>query len=117
VGFIETKGRFYLAPSLNSVTGLINLAAAHPKDEQNGHTKDDSSGGEVRIVNGFRLIQKLDGEILEVIRSIFHIPTKVKFNSQYNFYILDTTNSRGIKNIVKYLQGTMKGMKALSFRL
>ena len=31
---------------------------------------------------------------------------------------MDTTNSRGIKNIVNYLQGSrMKGMKALSFRL
>lgn len=90
VGFIETKGKFYLV------------------------SKDDDS---YKIVNGFSLMQKYDGLVLEVIRSILHIPNKVKYNPDYNLYILNTTNSRGILNIKNYLQGTMKGMKALSLRL
>jgi len=120
VGFIETKGLFSLVTysgtsPLNSVTNSTQICCA--SESEKGHMKDSSSYSEVRIVNRFRLIQKSNGEILEAIRSIFHISTKVKFDSKYNLYILDTTNSRGIKNIVNYFQGTFKGMKALSFRL
>lgn len=88
VGFIEAKGRFYIVSSNSS-----------------------------RIYNGFSLIQKLDVIVLEAIRSIFHISTKVKYISEHDHYILDTTNSRGIQNIINYLQGKMKGMKSLSFKL
>lgn len=69
------------------------------------------------VVNGFSLTLKYDGIVLEAIRSILHISNKVKYNPDYNLYILDTTNSRGIRNIHNYFEGTMKGMKSLSFRL
>ena len=64
-----------------------------------------------------RLTQKLDSIVLEAIGLILHIPTKVKFKSKYNHYILDTTNSRAIDNIINYFKNTMKGMKSAEYRI
>lgn len=88
VGFIEAEGSFYLV------------------------SKDY-----LRIVHGFGLTQKLDCVILQAIGLILHIPTKVKFKSNHNYYILDTTNSRAIKNIIDYFENTMKGMKSVEYRI
>jgi hypothetical protein len=88
VGFIEAEGSFYLV------------------------SKDST-----RIVHGFSLTQKLDSIVLESIKYILHIPTEVKFKSSYNHYILDTTNSRAIENIIKYFSNTMKGMKSVEYRI
>ena len=59
----------------------------------------------------------MDSVVLESIRLILHIPTKVKLKTNHNHYILDTTNSRAIENIIDYFKGTMKGMKSLEFKL
>lgn len=88
IGFIEAEGSFY----------LVN--------------KDSN-----RIVHGFGLTQKLDSIVLEAIGLILHIPTKVKYKPNYNYYILDTTNSRAIENIINYFKNTMKGMKSLEYRI
>ncbi len=88
VGFIETEGSFYLV------------------------SKDKT-----RIVHGFGLTQKLDKIVLEVLRSILHIPTVVRFKSKHNHYILDTTNSKAIENIIKYFHNTMKSMKSVEYRI
>jgi hypothetical protein len=88
VGFVEAEGSFYLVS----------------KDEK-------------RIVHGFGMSQKLDKVVLEGIRCILHISTSVKFKSNHNYYMLDTTNSRAIENIIKYFNSTMKGMKALEYRI
>ena len=88
VGFIEAEGSFY----------LVN--------------KDST-----RIVHGFGLTQKLDSIVLESIRLILHIPTMVKFKAKHNYYMLDTTNSRSIENIIKYFHNTMKGMKSVEYRI
>ena len=88
VGFIEAEGSFYLV------------------------SKDRT-----RIVHGFGISQKLDRIVLEGIRRILHIPTTIKFKSNHNYYILDTTNSRAIKNIIEYFHNTMKGMKSLEYRI
>jgi hypothetical protein len=88
VGFIEAEGSFYLV------------------------SKDIT-----RIVHGFGLTQKLDSIVLQAIGLILHIPTKVKFKSNHNYYILDTTNSRAIENIIKYFKNTMKGMKSVEYRI
>lgn len=88
VGFIEAEGSFYLV------------------------SKDCT-----RIVHGFGLTQKLDSLVLEAIGLILHIPTKVIFKSKYNHYVLDTTNSRAIENIIKYFKNTMKGMKSVEYRV
>ena len=88
VGFVEAKGSFYLV------------------------TKDSN-----RIVHGFGLTQKLDKIVLESIKLILHIPTIVKYKPKHNYYILDTTNSRTIKNIIDYFSNTMKGMKSVEYRI
>ena len=88
VGFIEAEGSFYLV------------------------SKDST-----RIVHGFGITQKLDVIVLESIRRILHIPTTVKFKSKHNYYILDTTNSRAIDNIIQYFYNTMKGMKSVEYRI
>jgi len=88
IGFIEAEGSFYLV------------------------SKDST-----RIVHGFGITQKLDSIVLDGIRRILHIPTDVKFKSNYNYYILDTTNSRAIENIIKYFHKSMKGMKSVEYRI
>ena len=88
VGFIEAEGSFYLV------------------------SKDKT-----RIVHGFAISQKLDPIVLESIRRILHIPTVVRFKSNHNYYMLDTTNSRAIENIIEYFYKTMKGMKSVEYRI
>lgn len=88
VGFIEAEGSFYL-------------------------TNKDSN----RVVHGFGLTQKLDEIVLQSIGLILHIPNSVRYREMHNHFILDTTNSRAIENIVDYFKGTMKGMKSLEYRI
>lgn len=94
VGFIEAEGSFY----------LVSKDKATPTTES-------------RIVHGFGISQKLDEIVLEGIRRILHIPTVIRFKSKHNYYILDTTNSRAIENIIKYFHNTMKGMKSVEYRI
>ena len=82
VGFIEAEGSFYLVSKTST-----------------------------RIVHGFGLTPKLDSIVLQGIKLTLHIPTAVKFRAKHNFYLLDTTNSRAIENIIEYFHSTMKGMK------
>jgi hypothetical protein len=88
IGFVEAEGSFY----------LVN--------------KDTN-----RIVHGFGITQKLDRVVLEGIRHILHISTKVVYKEKYNYYMIDTTNSRAIKNISEFFLHTMKGMKAVEYRI
>jgi LAGLIDADG endonuclease len=88
IGFIEAEGSFYLV-----------------KKEEN------------RIVHGFGLTQKLDSIVLFAIKYILHIPTNVRFKEKHNYYILDTTNSRAIENIIDYFCKTMKGVKSLEYKI
>lgn len=88
VGFVEAVGSFYLTSKQSS-----------------------------RIVHGFGLTQKLDKIVLEAMGLILHIPNSVIFKEIYNHYILDTTNSRAIENIIAYFKDTMKGMKSLEYRI
>ena len=88
VGFIEAEGSFYLV------------------------SKDP-----IRIVHGFGLTQKLDSIVLESLRLLFHIPNSVRYKEIYNHYILDTTNSRSVENIIDYFKDTMKGVKSLEYKI
>jgi LAGLIDADG endonuclease len=88
VGFVEAEGSFYL-------------------------TSKDS----LRVVHGFGITQKLDSIVLESIRLILHIPTKIRYKSKHNYYILDTTNSRAVENIIEFFHNTMKGMKSPEYRI
>ena len=88
IGFVEAEGSFYLT------------------------TKDKN-----RIVHGFGISQKLDSIVLEGIRRVLHISTSVRFKPKHNYYLLDTTNSRAIENIIKYFHKTMKSMKSVEYRI
>jgi len=88
VGFIEAEGSFYL-------------------------TSKDSN----RIVHGFGLTQKLDKIVLEALALILHISNPVKYKEINNYFILDTTNSRAIENIIIYFKDTMKGVKSLEYKI
>jgi len=88
VGFIEAEGSFYLVSKTST-----------------------------RIVHGFGLTQKLDSIVLQGIKLTLHISTAVKFKAKHNFYLLDTTNSRAIENIIEYFHNTMKGMKSVEYRI
>ena len=88
IGFVEAEGSFYLV------------------------TKDAN-----RIVHGFGITQNLDRVVLEGIRHILHISTKVVYKEKYNHHMLDTTNSRAIKNVSEYFFNTMKGMKGVEYRI
>lgn len=87
VGFTEAEGSFYL---VNKSTN--------------------------RLVHGFEITQKLDKIVLIAIKHILGINTKVKVTKLGTFSIV-TTNSRAIENIIKYFKNSMKGMKALEYRI
>lgn len=88
IGFIEADGSFYL------------------------RTKDSN-----RIVHGFGLTQKLDKVVLEGIRFMLHINSTVRYKELHNYYILDTTNSKAIENIIVFFKDTMKGVKSLEYKI
>ena len=88
VGFIEAEGSFY----------LVSKTAT-------------------RTCHGFGLTQKLDSVVLQGIKLLLHIPNEVRYKPNHNHYILDTTNSRAIENIIIYFNNTMKGMKSVEYRI
>nr|YP_006280971.1 putative LAGLIDADG homing endonuclease [Helicosporidium sp. ex Simulium jonesi]ACT36198.1 putative LAGLIDADG homing endonuclease [Helicosporidium sp. ex Simulium jonesi] len=94
IGFIEAEGSFFI-------------------------TKKDEN----RLVHCFGISQKLDPIVLLSLKYLFHIPTKVKYKYKHNYYLLETSNSRSIENIIKYFLGphnthtNMKGSKGLEFRI
>ena len=87
IGFIEAKGSFLLIK----------------KEEK-------------QIVHSFSLNKEIDYHILEKLKSIFGIVTKIKLNKDNN-YILETSNSRNIEYLIKYFDSTLKGVKSLEFKI
>ena len=66
-----------------------------------------------RIVHAFEITQKLDIIVLKAIAHILGLSTSEK--KTYNTVV--TTNSRSIANIIEYYSNTMKGMKAVEFKI
>ena len=66
-----------------------------------------------RIVHAFELTQKLD---LIVLQAISHI-LGIRLAKKKTYSSVVTTNSRAISNIIEYYSNTMKGMKAVEFRI
>lgn len=87
IGFTEAEGSFY----------LVNKSSN-------------------RLVHGFEITPKLDKIVLMAIKYLLHISTSVAIKKP-GYYYLSTTNSRAIKNIIKYYSNTMKGMKSAEFRI
>ena len=87
IGFVEAEGSFFLV-------------------------KKDAS----RIVHAFGITQKGELHLLEQLKSIFGIITKIKLGKN-GAYLLETTNSRCIKFLVDYFSNTLKGMKSVEYRM
>jgi hypothetical protein len=87
IGFIEAEGSFY----------IVN------KDEK-------------RLNHGFGITQKKDKIILEGIKNILHIPSKVKKN-KYGFYSLDNTKNKTNLFFKNYFNKLFKGIKSIQFRI
>lgn len=87
VGFTEAEGSFYLVAKSTN-----------------------------RLVHAFEITQKLDKIVLVAIKYLLGIKTNVKV-ARAGYYSIVTTNSRAIENIIKYYKNTMKGMKALEYRI
>jgi hypothetical protein len=67
------------------------------------------------IVHGFSITAQ-NLIVLNYIAQILKIKTKVRYNKA-GFFILDTTNSRAIENIIDFFDSSMKGMKALEYKI
>jgi Cytochrome C and Quinol oxidase polypeptide I/LAGLIDADG endonuclease len=66
-----------------------------------------------RIVHAFEITQKLDLIVLKAISLILGI----NFSKKRLHYTVVTTNSHAISNIIDYYSKTMKGMKAVEYRI
>lgn len=66
-----------------------------------------------RIVHAFEITQKLDFIVLNAIAHILGL----KVSKKKLHYTVVTTNSRTIINIIDYYSKTMKGIKAVEFRI
>lgn len=69
------------------------------------------------IKHGISIIHISNIEVLQAIGIILHIPNPVKYLKLCNHYVLNTTHSRAIKNIIVYFKGTMIGAKSLEYKL
>lgn len=56
-------------------------------------------------------------EVLQAIGIILHIPNPVKYRKLWSPYVLKTTHSRAIKNIIVYFKGTMIGNRSLEYKI
>ena len=66
-----------------------------------------------RLVHAFEITQKLDVIVLEAIARIL----KIKVIKKKTYFTVKATGSNEIEFIVKYYFKTMKGMKALEYRI
>jgi hypothetical protein len=121
----ETLPEGYISPAWNNITlplkhnEIINLIT---KPWLSGFVEGEGSfylvsKDSARIVHGFCITQKLDSIVLEGIRTILHISTAIRFKTKHNYYILDTTNSRAIENIINYFKGNLIGMKNPEYKI
>jgi hypothetical protein len=118
----EKKPEEYISPAWEKINYLVK----NTEDAKNvmnkqwiiGFTEAEGSFYIVkkspsRLSHAFEITQKLDFIVLQSIAHILGISTIKK--RTYNTVI--TTNSRAILNIIDYYKNTMKGMKALEYRI
>lgn len=113
-GFTEAEGSFFLT--------CKGTFLAKNQDSV-GKTKQP------RMVHSFGITQKLNKEVLEFIRSKFHIPSKIQhykkkvvlassaFSKDHGFYKLETSNSRALEKIKSFYLNKLKGMKSLEYKI
>ncbi len=70
---------------------------------------------EKRYCHGFGITQKKDKIILEGIKQIFKIPSKVI--KKDNYYKLDNTNNRVNLSLIEFFKDSFKGIKSLQYSI
>uniref|UniRef100_UPI002A83C7D2 LAGLIDADG endonuclease n=1 Tax=Saccharomycopsis fibuligera TaxID=4944 RepID=UPI002A83C7D2 len=79
-----------------------------------------------RMVHAFGMSQKTDSIVLYGMKRLLHISSSILYKEKYDYYKLETTNSRSIERIINYFsdKNTLSysksytlGMKNLEFRL
>ena len=118
----EVKPKNYISPAWDKVHYCIkstyDVMCIMSKYWLIGFTEAEGSfylvkKSTTRLVHAFEITQKLDRIVLESIAHILGISVKNKKTDN----TLVTTNSRAINNIIEYYKNTMKGMKALEYRI
>ena len=118
----QKKPKNYISPVWEKVNYVVNdtntAKSIMSKYWLVGFTEAEGSfyivkKNSTRLVHGFEITQKLDIIVLESIARILGISVINK--KTYNTVV--TTNSRAINNIIAYYKNTMKGMKALEYRI
>lgn len=112
----------YISPAWNSVnnqvSSIVDAITVITKSWLIGFTEAEGSfyivkKGPLRLVHAFEITQKLDKIVLEAISLILDL----KVITKKTYYTIVTTNSKSIENICNYYFKTMKGMKALEYRI
>jgi hypothetical protein len=112
----------YISPAWNVVNNNVScLASAQTvmtKSWLVGFTEAEGSFYLVtksveRIVHAFEITQKLDKIVLDSIGYMLGI----KVTKKRTYLTVGTTNAKHIANIILYFHNTMKGMKALEYKI
>lgn len=70
-----------------------------------------------RIVHGFGIYHKSDRIVLEAIKMLLHIPTVIRYKEKYNYYVLDTTNSKTVENLICYFKDNFIGIQNIQYSI
>ena len=112
----------YISPAWkdvnNTVSSVSDATKIMSKSWLIGFTEAEGSfylvkKGPMRLSHAFEITQKLDRIVLEAISLIFGI----KVTPKKTYFTVVTTNSKAISRIIDYYFKTMKGMKALEYRI
>jgi LAGLIDADG endonuclease. len=112
----------YISPAWkvveNTVSSVSDVMKIMSKSWLIGFTEAEGSfylvkKGPTRLSHAFEITQKLDRIVLESIALIFGI----KLTQKKTYFTVVTTNSEAIIRIINYYFKTMKGMKALEYRI
>ena len=112
----------YISPAWNSVnnqvTSIVDAMSVMTKSWLIGFTEAEGSfyivkKGPLRLVHAFEITQKLDKIVLEAIAFILGL----KVTTKKTYMTVVTTNPKSIENSISYYFKTMKGMKALEYRI
>lgn len=116
----------YISPAWNSVnnqvTSIVDAMTVITKSWLIGFTEAEGSfyivkKGSLRLVHAFEITPtgglQLDKIVLEAIAIILGL----KVTTKKTYMTVVTTNSKSIENIISYYFKTMKGMKALEYRI
>lgn len=87
IGFIEAEGSFFISKNILNYVYYFNICQQHDKD------------------------------LLDAIKIILQIKANVNYYERDKCYYLRTKSKNSIKYIIEYVDGHLKGAKALEFKL